>query len=487
MASKTVLAVDLGAESGRVMAVHFDGNRLHLEELHRFPNTTVTINGTLHWNFLRLWGDIQAGIEKGKALKPAGIGVDTWGVDFGLLDKQGKLIGNPVHYRDARTEGMMAAAFAKVSKQDIFAQTGIQFMPINTLYQMMSLVESKSPHLQIAETFLTAPDLLNYWLTGTKVCEFSNATTTQMFDPQTGTWATPMLEKLDIPTDIFPEVVQPGTMLGHYDGIPVIAPACHDTGSAVAAMPTATKQFAYISSGTWSLVGLELDNPLINNAALAANVTNEGGVYGTVRLLKNVMGLWILQQCRQTWLAQGQNYSYAQLVQMAEGTNALTATSTGSVQAVIDPNAPQFLPPGDHPQKVRGYCAETGQPVPNDVGSVVRCVLESLAMKYREVLDTMGELSQQPIDVLHIGGGGTQNELLNQFTANATGVPVVTGPIEATVIGNAIVQLIALGEIDDLAQARQIVAGMDELKRYEPQETAVWDEGYGRYREIIVS
>ena len=241
MASKTVLAVDLGAESGRVMAVHFDGTCFRLEELHRFPNTTVTINGSLHWNFLRLWGDIQAGIEKGKPLKPAGIGVDTWGVDFGLLDKQGNLIGNPVHYRDSRTEGMMAAAFAKVPQTDIFAQTGIQFMPINTLYQMMSLVKANSPQLQIADTFLTAPDLLNYWLTGTKVCEFSNATTTQMFNPQTGTWATSMLDKLGIPTHIFPDVVQPGTQLGHYDGIPVIVPACHDTGSAVAAMPTSTK------------------------------------------------------------------------------------------------------------------------------------------------------------------------------------------------------------------------------------------------------
>ncbi|MCA9956941.1 MAG: hypothetical protein KC434_19560, partial [Anaerolineales bacterium] len=281
MDKKTVLAVDLGAESGRVMAVHFDGSRLHLEELHRFPNTTVIVNGTLHWNFLRLWDDIQTGIAKGKALNPASIGVDTWGVDFGLLDRQGNLIGNPVHYRDGRTAQMMESAFAKVPKADIFAQTGVQFMPINTLYQMLSLVASGSPQLQIAETFLTAPDLLNYWLTGAKVCEFSIATTTQLFDPSTDTWATGLMDQLGIPSHIFPEIVPPGTRLGSYDGIPVIAPACHDTGSAVAAVPTATQDFAYISSGTWSLVGLEVTQPILTPEALAANVTNEGGVYGT--------------------------------------------------------------------------------------------------------------------------------------------------------------------------------------------------------------
>lgn len=477
MKLKTVLAVDLGAESGRVMAVHFDGRQVALEELHRFPNTTVTLNGTLHWNFLRLWGDIQAGIEKGKALHPASIGVDTWGVDFGLLDRQGHLIGNPVHYRDNRTAHMMSRAFAKVPQADIFAQTGIQFMSINTLYQMLSLVEANSPQLQIAHTFLTAPDLLNYWLTGTKVSEFSIATTTQMFNPTTGDWAKPLLDQLGIPSHIFPEIVPPGTRLGQYDGIPVIAPACHDTGSAVAAMPASTPHFAYISSGTWSLVGLEIPDPIINDAALAANVTNEGGVGGTYRLLNNVTGLWILQQCRKTWQAQGHNYSYADLVTLAQAAPPLAA--------FIDANDPRFLPPGDHPQKVRDFCAETGQPAPADTGSVVRCVLESLALKYREVLDKLRGLTGQPLDVLHIGGGGTQNKLLNQMAANATGLPVVAGPVEATVIGNAIVQLIALGEIGDIAQARAMVAGMAELKRYEPQETAVWQAMYNRYQEII--
>ncbi|MCA9919105.1 MAG: rhamnulokinase [Anaerolineales bacterium] len=479
MAQKTVLAVDLGAESGRVMAVEFDGRSLHLHELHRFPNTTVTVNGTLHWNFLRLWDDIQTGIAKGKALNPASIGVDTWGVDFGLLDKQGNLIGNPVHYRDGRSTPMMSRAFNKLSKAEIFAQTGIQFMPINTLYQMLSLVESGSPQLQIADTFLTAPDLLNYWLTGTKVCEFSNATTTQLFNPTTGTWAIELMDKLGIPNHIFPEIVQPGTKLGSYDGIPVIAPACHDTGSAVAAVPTQTADFAYISSGTWSLVGLEVPQPILTPEALAANVTNEGGVYGTYRLLKNVMGLWILQQCRATWAAAGQEYSYAELVQLAKKAEPLPA--------IFNPNDPIFLQPGDHPQHIRDLCQRTGQPVPQTVGAVVRSVLESLALAYREVLELVQTVSNQPVAALHIVGGGTQNQLLNQLTANATGLPVVTGPIEATVLGNALVQLITLGEIADLAQARQIVAGLAELQRYEPKETAVFNEAYGRYQKIIKS
>lgn len=477
MAKKTVLAVDLGAESGRVMAVGFDGSSLHLQELHRFPNTAVTLNGTLHWNFLRLWDDIQTGIAKGKALHPASIGVDTWGIDFGLLDKHGRLIGNPVHYRDGRTTHMMESAFTKVPKAEIFAQTGIQFMPINTLYQLLSLVESGSPQLEIAATFLTAPDLLNYWLTGAKVCEFSNATTTQLFNPTTGTWATELMKNLGIPSHIFPEIVPPGTKLGRYDGIPVIAPACHDTGSAVAAVPTTTPDFAYISSGTWSLVGLEVPQPILTPQALAANVTNEGGVYGTYRLLKNVMGLWILQQCRATWAAAGQEYSYGELVQLAEKSEPLTA--------VFNPNNPIFLQPGDHPQHIRDLCQQTGQPVPQTVGAVVRSVLESLALAYREVLELVQAVSNQPVATLHIVGGGTQNRLLNQLTANATGLPVVAGPIEATVMGNALVQLITLGEIADLAQARDIVAGMAELKRYEPEDTAVYADAYGRYQNLL--
>ncbi len=476
MAQQTVLAVDLGAESGRVMAVHAGGEALRLEELHRFPNTTAEVRGTLHWDFLRLWRDIQEGIGRGQALRPASLGVDTWGVDFALLDAQGELLGNPVHYRDRRTDGMMDWVFARVARAEVFAHTGIQFMPINTLYQLASLAARESPQLAAARTLLTAPDLLNYWLTGTAVCEFTNATTTQLYNPRAGGWATDLIGALGLPPAIFPALVQPGTRLGSYASIPVIAPACHDTGSAVAAVPTSTPNYAYISSGTWSLVGLEVSEPIINDAALAANVTNEGGINGTFRLLKNVMGLWIIQQCRATWAAQGHNYSYADLVQLASAAPPL--------RHAFDPNDNRFLPPGDHPALIAAWCAERGQPAPADHGAVARCVFESLALAYRHVLETLDALAGHHTEVIHVVGGGSQNALLNQMTADATGLPVVAGPTEATVIGNALVQLIALGELGTIAEARALVARSADLQRYEPRNRAGWDEAFARYQAL---
>ncbi len=449
MANLSVLAVDLGAESGRVMAVHYDGQKLSLEQLHRFSNPLTTIHGTIYWDILHLWREIQAGINKGKHLKPASIGVDTWGVDFGLLDAQGQLLANPVNYRDRRTEGMMEAVFEKVPREEVFATTGVQFMQINTLYHMMSMVQSKSPQLDVAHTFLTIPDLLNYFLTGAKVCEYSNATTTQMLNPKTGAWATEMMERLGIPAKIFPEIVPSGTKLGEYEGIPVITPACHDTGSAVAAVPSDTQNFAYISSGTWSLVGLETMTPIINDAALAINASNEGGVYGTTRFLKNVMGLWILQQCRATWAAAGQSYSYEELMHMAEDAPASKST--------IDPDNPVFLQPGNHPAIIKELCENTGQPVPDSKAAIVRCVLESLAARYSSVVNALSGCAGQRVEAMYIVGGGSQNGLLNKLTANATGLPVFTGPVEATVLGNALVQLIALGELKDLREARSLL------------------------------
>ena len=456
----SVLATDLGAESGRVMAVQFDGRRLQLEQLHRFANPLTTLNGTIYWDILHLWREIQAGIEKGKALKPASIGVDTWGIDFGLLDGQGRLIGNPVNYRDPRTEGMMEAVFDKVSREKVFAQTGIQFIPINTLYHMMSLVVSHSPQLEVAQTFLTIPDLLNYFLTGAKVCEYSNATTTQMLNPTTGTWAGEMLETLGIPTQIFPEIVPSGTQIGAYEGIPVIAPACHDTGSAVAAVPTDTSNFAYISSGTWSLVGLETPEAIVNDQALAINASNEGGVYGTNRFLKNVMGLWIVQQCRATWAQAGETYSYEELSRMA--------AEAPAAQSFIQPDDNAFLLPGNHPEIIRQMCKDADGPVPSTKGEMVRCVLESLARRYRDVIESLSYCAGQPVETIHIVGGGSQNALLNQMTADATGLPVIAGPVEATVIGNALVQLITLGELKDLREARQLVAEIEGMRRLEP-------------------
>lgn len=456
--SATVLAIDLGAESGRVMAVHFDGSRLQLEEVYRFSNHALLVNGSLQWDILGLWREVQVGIGRSRG-RPASLAVDTWGVDFGLLDRNGNLIGNPVCYRDQRTEGMMDAVFERVAKADVFAQTGIQFMAINTLYQMMSLVGS--PHLQIAERFLTVPDLLNFWLTGTQVCEFSNATTTQMLNPYSGYWATEMLDTLGIPTHIFPEVVQPGTHLGTFNAIPVLAPACHDTGSAVAGVPTETENFAYISSGTWSLVGLEVMGPVVNQAALTINASNEGGVYGTFRLLKNVMGLWLLQQCRATWQKAGRAYSYAELVVLAESAKAL--------QSIVDPNDDRFLPPGDHPAHIRDFCQQSGQSLPQTDAAIARCVFESLALAYRDVLLDLQALTGRTIEVIHVVGGGARNRLLNQLTADATGIPVLAGPTEATVIGNALVQLISLGELAHLKEGRQLVANSYRLERFEPQ------------------
>jgi rhamnulokinase len=476
MRKKTVLAVDLGAESGRVVAAHFDGAGLQLEELQRFANAPVRVRDTLHWDILRLWGDVQAGLARGMGLAPASIGLDTWGVDFALLDAQGGLLGNPVHYRDRRTEGMPELAARMAGRERIFEQTGIQFMPINTIYQLLSLAQAGSPQLAAARSFVTIPDLLNYWLTGTIACEVSNASTTQLYNPRSGAWATELMADLGIPPAIFPALAPPGTRLGEYAGVPVIAPACHDTGSAVAAVPMAPAEAAYISSGTWSLVGVELAAPLISPAALAANLTNEAGVAGTTRLLKNVMGLWIVQQCRAAWREQGHAYSYDDLVALAAAAPPLAA--------LIDPDHPRLLPPGDHPAIIAELCRESGQAAPASHGAALRCVFESLALAYRHVLDSLAELTGRRLRTIHIVGGGAQNALLCQMTADATGLPVLAGPVEATVLGNALVQLIALGELDDLAQARQLVAGLAELRRYEPHSGADWGAAYARFRTL---
>jgi rhamnulokinase len=469
----TTLAIDLGAESGRVMAVHFDGESLRVDELHRFANGPVDVRGTLHWDVIGLWREIQLGIYKGETLHPASLGVDTWGVDFALLDSQGKMLGNPVHYRDSRTDGVMDRVFERVSKSEIFSTTGIQFSQINSLYQLMSLVESDSPQLNAASTFLTTPDFFNYLLTGVKANEFSISSTTQMLSASSGKWAIEMLEKLGIPTHIFQEVVPPGTRLGEFRGIPVIAPACHDTGSAVAAVPAQDKRFGYISSGTWSLTGLEVEDAIINEDALKANVTNEGGVYGTYRLLKNIIGLWIIQQSRATWKAQGESLGYDELTEMARAAEPF--------RSLIDPDDPAFLAPGNHIERIYIWCQTHGQPVPETKGAIVRAVLESLALKYRQVFDALTALSGQKLETIHIMGGGSQNNLLNQFTANATGHIVLAGPVEATVLGNALVQLITLGEIRDLAEGRQIVARAGAMKRYEPRDRQAWNEAYERF------
>jgi rhamnulokinase len=488
------LAFDLGAESGRAVLGRFDGEQLALSEMHRFPNGPVRLPPGLYWNVLSLYTEMKRGLaktysESGGQL--TSLGLDTWGVDFALLDRAGHLIGNPHHYRDSRNDGMLEKAFAIVPREEIFEQTGIQFMQINGLYQLLSMALHKSPKLEVAATLLMMPDLFNYWLTGRRVCEYTDATTSQCFDPRRGNWAYPLLEKFNLPTHIFPAIVQPGTELGYLlpdvadevgvsHKISVIAPGCHDTASAVAAVPMAEGaelNSAYISSGTWSLVGVETTEPVINAQSLAYNFTNEGGVANTIRLLKNVTGMWPVQECRRTWAQAGEEISYADLTRLAE--------QAAPFAALINADDPLFLAPGDMPARIRDYCTRTGQTPPDGKGALVRCVLESLALKYRWVIDRAEELIGRPITTVHIVGGGSQNRLLNQFAANATGRPVVTGPVEATAIGNILMQMLAVGQIGSLAEGRALVRKSFPVETYQPQETAAWSDAYQRFLGLI--
>ncbi|MCL4249489.1 MAG: rhamnulokinase [Anaerolineae bacterium] len=476
MAGKHVVAVDLGGESGRVMRATFDGERLQIEEMHRFLNIPVQVGQTLYWDALRIWHEVTTGIKLASQ-DAASIGVDTWGVDFAFLDRDGNMLANPIHYRDRSSEGMMEWVFERVPRRELYDRTGIQFIAVNGLWRLAYLARHHSPVLEIATTFLTIPDLFNYWLTGSKTCEFTHATTGGFFNAHARNWDLDVLSRLGIPTEMFPPVVQPGTRIGAYEGIPVIVPATHDTGSAVAAVPTTTDRFAYLSSGTWSLLGLEVDAPIMGDVAYEANLTNEGGVYGTFRFLQNIAGMWLLQQCRGAWADEGQQYEYAEMMAMAD--------TAEPFRSFIDPDADEFFQPGDMPALIREFCKRNRQPVPESHAQVVRTVYESLAFKYRYNLERLLRVSGREVDRLHIIGGGSRNTLLCQMTANAIGRVVVAGPGEATALGNAIVQLISLGELQDLAQAREMLSRSDELITYEPQATAVWDEHYHRFAAML--
>jgi len=483
------LAFDLGAESGRAILGQLAGERLRLFEVYRFPNVPVRLPDGLHWDVLRLWTEIKEALRivaRQHGADLAGVGLDTWGVDFALLDRDGALLANPHHYRDSRTDGILAEAFRRLPRQEIFAQTGIQFMPINSLYQLLAMVIQHSPVLDVAQTFLTMPDLFNYWLTGRQVSEFSIATTTQCYDPRRGDWARPLLERFGIPSHIFPPIVPSGTVLGPLlpavadevglGSVPIIAPACHDTASAVAAVP-AEGEVVYISSGTWSLLGTELPEPIINEQGLAFDFTNEGGVGGTFRFLKNITGLWLVQECRRTWARQGQEFSYDELAQMA--------AQAAPRQSIVDPDDAEFAKHGDMPARLRAFCQRTGQVVPQSPGEVVRCALESLALKYRWVLERLEKILGRRLEPIHIVGGGAQNWLLCQLTADATGRRVVAGPVEATAIGNIIVQGMARGYIASLAEGRRLVRHSCDLATYEPVSGPGWEEAYGRLASLI--
>jgi rhamnulokinase len=492
-ASKNFLAVDLGASSGRVLLGRWDGNRFGLQELHRFANGGVVVLGHLHWDVLRLWQELLAGLARYAAAYDAplaGIGIDSWAVDYGLLDGKGRLLGNPYHYRDQRTDGVAAQVFARLPWTEVFARTGIQQLPFNTLYQLASMQGSGDPQLAAAETLLLMPDLLGYWLTGRKVAEYTNATTTQMLDCRTRTWATDMLAQLGLPAGLLPPLVEAGSQLGALlpevaaaaglsSGTPIFAPGTHDTASAVAAIPGLDDRSAYISSGTWSLVGLEVRAPIVNDAARASNVTNEGGVYGTIRLLKNVTGLWLVQECQRRWQQDGQQYPWEELLALAG--------MAPSLRSLIDPDAPAFLHPTDMPAAIRASCRQHGEHVPDDVGMIVRCCLESIALKYRMVLEVLERLAGRQVETIRIVGGGSQNQLLCQFTADACGRPVVAGPVEATALGNILVQAITAGHLPDLAAGRGAIAASVEVQRYEPNlDGAVrWDDAFARITERI--
>lgn len=483
--ARNYLAIDLGAESGRAIVGSLDGDKLTLAEIHRFVNGPVRLNDGLHWDVLRLWSEIKEGLSKSKGIES--IGLDTWAIDFALLDKNNSLLSNPFHYRDARTDGMLDEAFKRLPRAEIFSNTGIQFMQINTLYQLLAMSVQKSPLFEVAKTFVTIPDLFNFWLSGELTNEFTNATTTQCFNPLKRDWATPVLDAMEIPSHLFKPVTESGTQIGtllprlaeetSIGAIPVILPACHDTGSAVVAVPAKNEDFAWLSSGTWSIMGAEVREPCLTEKALEYNFTNEGGVFGTWRLCKNIMGLWLVQECRREWMRQGEEMSFAALTQLAAESEAFLS--------VIDPDDAGFLHPGDMPSRIQKFCAETNQVVPQTKGQIIRVALESIALKYRLVLERLEELTGKRFDPLHIIGGGTKNRLLNQFAADATGRTVVAGPVEATAIGNILMQAIGMKHLGSLAEAREVVCASFEPEIYEPNRKADWDEAYSRLQKVM--
>jgi rhamnulokinase len=492
MPKRVYLAIDLGAESGRVMAGLWNGKTLQLEEVHRFPNGPVHLADSLRWDVLRLWNEIQNGLslaarKYGKSI--ASVGADTWGVDFVLLDRHGEMLGHPYHYRDARTNGVMEKAFRRVPRPQIFAQTGLQFMQLNTLFQLLACRQSNPRFLEQADCLLFMPDFIHWALCGSRVAEFTIASTSQCLNPLTGTWAGRLLKKFDLPTRIFPEIVAPGTRLGplrpaladraglHH--VKVVAPPSHDTASAVAGTPTehtGKPLWAYLSSGTWSLMGVEVDKASLSPRTQELNLTNEGGLDGTCRLLKNIMGLWLVQQCKRSFDAAGRTFDYAELARLASEARPL--------RSLVNPDDPRFLNPPDMPAAIQDFCRESGQPVPKTPGEFVRCAYESLALKYRQVLGWLEELVGHRIEVIHIVGGGSQSGMLNQFTADACQRTVIAGPVEATALGNLLVQARAGGELSSLAEIRAVVRRSSKLVTYHPSLSSPWLSAADRWAQL---
>ena len=486
--AKPYLAFDFGAESGRAVLAYLHSGILTTEEVHRFSNEPVEYGGSLHWDAARLWLEVKRTLAGLQEVELAGIGVDAWGVDYALLGERGELLQNPYHYRDRRTDGVMEEVLRRVSKEEIYRATGIQFMSINTIYQLFAELRNSPKVVGAAQHLVTIPDLFNYWLTGNAVCEFTNATTTQLVDPVKRTWATSLMQRLDLPADLPAPIVEPGSVIGTLLpdvaqnsgllGTTVIAPACHDTGSAVAAV-SAREGTAFLSSGTWSLVGTELDAPVITPDALRLNFTNEGGVNGTTRLLKNVMGLWMLQGCRHSWTTQGLHYDYQELMELG--------SRQPSFQHLVDPDDECFLRSSDMLAAIDKFCSRTRQPVPQEPGAYVRTVLESLAFKYRLVLRNLELVSGRRIEQIRIMGGGSKNRLLNQLTADATGKRVLAGPAEAAALGNVAIQILATGAASSLQEVRAIVDRSFPTEIFEPLETDKWDLQVERFEQYCES
>jgi rhamnulokinase len=489
MSAHHFLAFDLGAESGRTILGKLEGDRIVTRELTRFSNGPVRVLGHLHWNIYNLFEEVKKGMKaclEEADIRPEALAVDTWGVDFGFLARDGSILGFPFAYRDGRTKGAMEGFFERIPREKIYQITGIQFLPFNTLFQLYALVRDKSPLLEHIAGLLFMPDLFNYLLTGEKVSEFTMASTSQLLDPSRGTWNEELFAALEISPAIMQDVLSPGTAIGalspavsqemDLEETLVIATASHDTAAAIAAIPASGTNWAYISSGTWSLMGVEAARPIINTKALDANFTNEGGVSGTIRFLKNIAGLWLLQQCRKEW-AKTAALTYEELTRLAE--------EAPSFKSFVDPDWPGFLNPPSMPDAIRQFCLKTGQKPPLTVPEFVRCILESLALKYRLTLNRLRQLTETPIERIHVIGGGSRNQLLCQMTADAAGVPVVAGPAEATAIGNIMVQALALGYVQSLDDIRKIIRNSIALRNYEPSGVKEWDLAVERYRELL--
>ena len=484
---KKVLAFDFGASSGRAIIGSFDGKKITLKEVHRFTNDPVDLGGTLYWDVLRLFYEIKQGIVKAKI---AGgfdsIGIDTWGVDFGLIDKNGRLLENPVHYRDKRTSGLVEESFKSVPRQKMYDITGIQFMELNTLFQLISLKKQRPEMLERADKMLFMPDLFAYFLTGKMCSEYSIASTSQLIDINTRSWSKELLDAFGIKESLFAPLTEPGTQLGNLskeiceecgvESVPVISVCGHDTQSAITAVPGESGDFAFLSSGTWSLFGTELQKPIVNETSLKINITNEGGFGGTTGFLKNIIGLWLIQESRRQWQREGKDYSYADLEKLA--------LSEEPFKCFIDPDAPEFVPQGNIPERVREFCRKTGQYVPESVGEIMRCIYESLAMKYRMTFEKLCECTGKDYPVIHVIGGGTKDGLLCRMTASSCGKTVKAGPIEATVMGNVAVQLMSDGTIGSISEARKAVAASESLKTYEPENTDEWIKAYESFVKI---